>query len=159
MADQALGPVGDGDPKTPKFDAERTCEDFFFLPATEAASTGLKLDERVAPKTGEKVWFPNKNFDSPEGYDWMEGTIESASSEKILVRLPGSLKLQSQSGTPFISAATGRVIGVLVGASREAIIFGNWIIEATPASCLRRGLESPRKLMQLADAAKAELGK
>ncbi len=74
----------------------------------------LELDTRAeGPEIGEVVWLPNKNPNKSIGYSIVTGTVTGVTKTQIKVELDRTIKLQSQSGSPFISAKTGKVIGTL----------------------------------------------
>ena len=156
---EALGPVGDGNPNTSVFDEDGICEDFFFLPVTVETKENqvLQIDERDEVPVGEAVWFPNKNFNNGVGYELEVGVLIESSPERLVVRLARPVEFQSRSGTPFISQKSGKVLGILSGASNQWIDGQQQaLIDLTPASCLRTGLNEQREVMPLELSAKAE---
>lgn len=92
--------------------------DYLLMPAPEAitADLALELDSRPRPKRDERIWFPDKDDSLPLGYRVVAGTVVESEEKYSAVVLDKEITLQSQSGSPFISQATGRVIGTLSGA-------------------------------------------
>ena len=105
--------------------AKNYADDFFMLMINEELPEGvtvLEFDERDAPASGERVWFPNKEPDAKLGYVMVQGQVVIGATDRIVIRLDESVPLQSQSGTPFISQKTGKVIGTLAGGHGATII-------------------------------------
>jgi bifunctional DNase/RNase len=75
----------------------------------------LQLDPRPLPSVGERVWMPNKarGEDAGFGVGWVAGTVSAVAPSYIDVHLDRDPQLQSQSGSPIVSQATGQVIGIL----------------------------------------------
>lgn len=71
----------------------------------------LELDLRLKPDVRERVWFPDKHDNAAEGYLLVEGTVTRSEEQYCAVRLDRQITPQSQSGSPFISQKTGKVIG------------------------------------------------
>ena len=109
---QSWGPPGSQGTTQPVVDLR---SDYLLLPAPEGvpADLALQWDPRLAPDRGERVWFPNKDPDAPLGYQLLPGTVVEARPKYSLVALGQVVKLQSQSGSPVVSQATGKVIGTL----------------------------------------------
>lgn len=150
----ALGPVSDGDPAT----EQSSRDDYFFLPVDADVDPAqvLELDLRDAPEVGEKVWFPDKNFDNGEGFDLRTGEVVEVEPDVIAVRMSDRSKLQSQSGTPFISQKTGLVIGTLIGAYEAN---GAQVIVLCRGRYIREALDADRPEMPFERAARQELGR
>jgi len=89
--------------------------DYFLLvdEGVPEAIVSLKLDDRIKPDVGERVWFPNKNWDALEGHTFVGGTVMESVSEYSLVVLDEDVEMQSQSGSPILSQQTGKVVGTL----------------------------------------------
>jgi hypothetical protein len=98
--------------------------DFVLMPAETlpANCTALELEDVAGYKPGTKLWFPNKDSETPEGYTWAEAEVIEDKKLLITVKFLSKVKLESQSGTPFINQATGKVIGILMGGSEKAIL-------------------------------------
>jgi len=71
----------------------------------------LELDLRLKPEERERVWFPDKHDNAADGYLLVEGTVMRSGEQYCAVRLDRQITPQSQSGSPFISQKTGKVIG------------------------------------------------
>lgn len=110
--------------------------DYFIMPAT-APQLVLEMDDRPLPIVGESIWFPDKDPDEELGYRLMYGTVAKATESYIEVTLDESLELQSQSGSPILSRATGKVIGTL---SRGDVGKGTPSLYLTPAHSIREAL-------------------
>lgn len=152
---RAFGVVGDGDPRTPGPNEYRMGEDFFFLPIDAPVETDqvLELDDRDRPPHGERVWFPSK---VPGGFELLEGRVVEASKGLVVIALDEAVVLRSQSGSPFISQQTGKVIGSFSGSFEDAK--GRTFILLASAAALRAGLAMPRQEMALEAAARMEQG-
>ncbi len=79
----------------------------------------LVLDERAQPDVGERIWFPNKDWNDPVGHVFVTGTVEESGNEYSYIALDEEIELQSQSGSPVISQKTGKVIGTLSRGGHE----------------------------------------
>lgn len=86
------------------------------VPPTESI---LPMDERNEPAVGERVWLPDKNPKFSAGYHVVEGVVTDVAYEYVEVVMYEPVKPQSQSGSPFISQLTGRVIGTWAGGRRK----------------------------------------
>lgn len=93
--------------------------DYLLMPAPESTSLDLtlELDSRPTPAIGERIWFPNKDDTLPLGHRVVAGTVVVADEKHSGIVLDEEIELQSQSGSPFISQATGKVIGTLSSAN------------------------------------------
>ena len=123
--------------------------DFILLPAAEGCfdeNTRLELDDRKRIESGEKLWFPNKDFESPEGHTWIEAEVSEDLGYLIEIKLDGMVVLESQSGSPFISQETGKVVGMLTSAWEED---GRIWVNACPGRNVLRFLEKPREPVPL----------
>lgn len=89
--------------------------DYFIAPVEKSLSPdmALELDDRACPDMNEKVWFPNKSNSSEFGYEWVDGVVEQRSTLSVQVRLAKQITLDSQSGSPVISATNGKVVGTM----------------------------------------------
>lgn len=118
--------------------------DFVLMPAEglppDCAALEIEVIQRY-PK-GAKLWFPNKSGASDIGYDWIEAEIVKDDGHMIRVRLLSKIALQSQSGSPFISQKSGRVVGMLMGGDEKEIFL-------CPARSLARRLEAAPKEVTL----------
>ncbi len=99
----------------------------------------LRLDKRLYPKKGERIWFPNKKHNTPLGFEWVGGSVTDSDIEFIEVTLDRHVPMQSQSGSPVISIKTGRVIGTL---SRCIDDPPRTIIYLCPASSIRKAIRT-----------------
>jgi hypothetical protein len=88
--------------------------DYFILHKEEFETDRptLEFDYRPNPDHGERVWLPNKNSKALTGHDFVEGTIIEANQKHLTVLLDHRIETHSQSGSPFVSQKTGKVIGV-----------------------------------------------
>jgi|GEM_PF-1714599 len=99
----------------------------------------LRLDKRLYPKKGERIWFPNKKHNTPLGFEWVGGSVTDSDIEFIEVTLDRHVPMQSQSGSPVISIKTGHVIGTL---SRCIDDPPRTIIYLCPASSIRKAIRT-----------------
>ncbi|MEX2027356.1 MAG: hypothetical protein WEH44_08640, partial [Pirellulaceae bacterium] len=79
----------------------------------------LEFDQRTEPEVGERIWLPDKDSRLDRGYRLVEGTVSQVKYEYIEVRLDEAIKPQSQSGSPFISQITGKVLGSWAAGKRD----------------------------------------
>ncbi|MBY0526424.1 MAG: hypothetical protein K2R98_23725 [Gemmataceae bacterium] len=109
--------------------------DYLLMPVDEkvADELVLELDTRKQPAVGERVWLPNKDSDAKLGYELVSGKVTEATEKYSTVELDRAIKLQSQSGSPFISQSTGKVIGTL---SRAPGSEGKTVLVLAPARAL-----------------------
>jgi iron-sulfur cluster assembly accessory protein len=112
------GTPGDGGRTEPQPDLRA---DYLLLPAAKAPHRAavLEFDPRPKPALGERIHFPNKDESADPGHKWVEGAVTEADEKSVSVLLDQKIHLQSQSGSPVISQATGRVIGILSLARQE----------------------------------------
>ncbi len=85
------------------------------IPATSV----LEIDDREIAEVDERVWFPNKNPQAPLGYERIDGKITEAQNGYSIVILDTKIDLTTRSGTPVVSAKTGKVIGILTGGGEK----------------------------------------
>jgi hypothetical protein len=97
----------------------------------------LDLDDRPGPKVGERVWFPDKQPGEPGGVRLIEGTVVQVETRFIRVQLDNAIQPQSQSGSPVISQANGKVLGLWGGFSQEK---GKTYLFLNPAPELHKSL-------------------
>ena len=99
----------------------------------------LRLDRRLYPKKGERIWFPNKKHKTTLGFEWVGGSVTDANTKFVEVTLDSHIPLQSQSGSPVISIKTGHVIGTL---SRGIDEPPQTIIYLCPAAAIREAIRT-----------------
>jgi hypothetical protein len=130
------GPPGTGSTDTPTLDLRR---DYLLLPVQDRVPGDLvlELDPRAQPEVKERIWFPNKDKTAPLGYRLVTGTVVAADVKYVSVILDQPVPLVSQSGSPIISQATGRVIGTLSRGGQER---GQTLLILAPASALLEAL-------------------
>jgi hypothetical protein len=122
--------------------------DYLLMPAPESVSAdlALELDPRPKPTRNERIWFPNKDDTLPLGYRVVAGTVVESDETYSVVVLDEEITLQSQSGSPFISQATGKVIGTLssadFGSSRPRLLL-------TPSGAILAALAKDKDLPEL----------
>ena len=141
------GPPGNGGTDTPTLDLRR---DYLLMPVQDRLPDEqvLELDPRAKPEVQERIWFPNKDKAAPSGYRVVTGTVVEADVKYITVILDQPITLVSQSGSPIISQATGRVIGTLSRGGRER---GKTELFLTPATALLEALAKYRDFPKLRD--------
>jgi iron-sulfur cluster assembly accessory protein len=112
------GTPGDGGRTEPQPDLRL---DYLLFPATKAPDRAavLEFDPRPKPTVGERIHFPNKDESADPGHKWVEGAVSEADEKFVTVLLDQKIHLQSQSGSPVISQATGKVIGTLSRARQD----------------------------------------
>ena len=89
--------------------------------------------------------MPDKDARAEHGYHRVEGRVLGVSEQSITVRFDEPFAVHSQSGSPFISQRTGKVIGVFSG-SGPAPGGGMWVMLAPAASiaaAMARATERP----------------
>jgi hypothetical protein len=113
--------------------------DYLLLPAPESIPHELvqELDIRVKPASDETVWFPNKDPSAGLGYQLVTGKVIGADGKNTGVWLDSRVELQSQSGSPIISQATGKVIGTL---SRGSEYKGRTVLWLAPSHAIMAAL-------------------
>ena len=98
--------------------------DFLLLPTAETpancATLQLTSDSGVLKK-GTPLWFPNKNAQADNGYEWVAAEVVEDEGHVIRVKLLSKVKLQSQSGSPFLDRKTNAVVGMLMGGDDKEI--------------------------------------
>ncbi len=124
--------------------------DYFICPVTTPVPPEqvLELDDRPLPGVGERVWFPDKDSKSATelGFEVVEGVVNEAEETHIHLKLDRPIRLQSQSGSPVISQATGKVIGTFArGHPAGTDLF------LTPASSILRALGDDSSFPALED--------
>jgi hypothetical protein len=124
--------------------------DYLLMPAEGKVPDGsvLELDSRKQPNVGERIWFPDKNTQAKLGYRLVTGKVVEATEAYSAVELDHEIKIQSQSGTPFISRWTGKVIGTL---SRAPTLLGKTILFLAPSHALVEALTSNQEFPLLRD--------
>ncbi len=144
---QSWGMPGSGGKETPVLDLR---SDYFIMPVAANLPDDmlLELDERPAPGNGEAVWYPSKSFSHHLGYEWIEGVVDEIVPGHISVRLKKSAVLESQNGSPVISATTGKVIGVLFKGKKRR---GRMVLSLCPAASIRNAIESAEEFPRLKD--------
>ncbi len=75
----------------------------------------LELDPRTTLESNEPVYFHDKCAFDQKGYEILEGAVIRTAPEQYQVMLNQDIKPESQSGSPVISQATGKVIGIVAG--------------------------------------------
>ena len=73
------------------------------------------MDPRTTLDPNERIYFHNKCAFGQKDYAILEGEVIRATSEQYQVMLDQDIKPESQSGSPVISQATGKVIGIVAG--------------------------------------------
>ncbi len=80
----------------------------------------LEFDPRPRCEDGELVWFVDKDgSESAADQRVLTGRVKLESPLAIILTLDDPIKLQSQSGSPFISQKTGKVIGLLCSGGHD----------------------------------------
>ncbi|NQT17707.1 MAG: hypothetical protein HQ582_33435 [Planctomycetes bacterium] len=125
--------------------------DYLILAGDEVAPPHkpLVLDGRPQPKTGERVWLPDKDYDSEKGHTLVAGSVAEAAPEYVLVVLDERIELQSQSGSPVISQQTGKVIGTL---SRGGDSEGESFLILCPSRSILSAIERDAPAIPLREA-------
>lgn len=96
--------------------------DYLLFPADPdiALPHVFEFDQRARVEDGELIWFVDKESSkSAADQRVITGRVTSATAMFLNIQLDEPIELQSQSGSPFISQSTGRVIGILSGAIGE----------------------------------------
>ena len=146
-ASTSWGSVGSAGKMSPEINLR---SDYLLLPVEDALKPEevLEFDLRSMPKVGERVWLPDKKASTEIGHDNVAGTVTEATEKYIAVELDVAIKLQSQSGSPFLSQTTGRVIGTLSMANTST---NPPVIYLTPAEAILRQLAKPDLFPKLRD--------
>lgn len=122
--------------------------DFLVLVAPELKEECSQLEiefvERYAADT--RFWLPNKNAAAPDGYSWVDGVLEQDAGNYLKIRLRQSITVESQSGSPVLNAATGKVAGLIYGAEESG---GYVTLICCPARSLVRWLRRPAAAVSL----------
>lgn len=129
----AWGPMGPAAGES----ADDFRDDYLVMPIEGVKLQSLELDLRDMPEVGEEIWFPDKSDEVDHGHVVREGRVTRATLGVVEVALDDPIELESQSGTPVLSARTNRVLGILGGADSEE---GKRLF-FTPVSVLRSVLE------------------
>ncbi len=89
--------------------------DYLVMPVVETVPDELvlELDPREKPDLRERIWLPNKDAKAGLGYRLVGGEVDEVETTRVTVVLDSDIELTSQSGSPFISQKTGKVIGTL----------------------------------------------
>ena len=123
--------------------------DFVLMPtdSVPAGCATVEVEDTLSYAVGTKLWFPNKSAESPDGYAWAEAEVIEDKGLMISVKFLSEVKLQSQSGSPFINQATGKVIGILMGGDEKEIFL-------CPARSLAKRLKSTATPVPLMESIK-----
>ena len=89
--------------------------DYLVMPVVETVPDELvlELDPREKPDLRERIWLPNKDAKAGLGYRLVGGEVDEVETTRVTVVSDSDIELTSQSGSPFISQKTGKVIGTL----------------------------------------------
>ena len=118
--------------------------DFIILPAEVGCFTDyttLQLDDRKKLEHGEKLWFPDKDFEASVGHNWIEAEVVEDTGHFIEIKLDQLVELVSQSGSPIISQESGKVVGMVTSGEEKD---GHLILYICPARNVLRFLEKER---------------
>jgi hypothetical protein len=123
-------------------------DDFLLMPggALPENTTALKLESVARYEPGTRLWFPNKNRDVEIGHTWIDATVVEDAGAWIEVRLGEKITVQSQSGSPVLNAATGKVVGMVQGAEEQQ---GRTVLFLCPARGLVKFLGRKQRLYPL----------
>lgn len=123
-------------------------DDFVLLPCNAPPEEGLALQlEQVARyESGTRLWFPNKNRQVELGHEWIDAAVVEDLGHLIRVKLSASVVMNSQSGSPLLNAATGKVIGMVNGGEEER---GAIILTLCPARAVLKHLGRRQELTSL----------
>ena len=96
-------------------------DDFLLLPCTKPPEEGtpLHLENVEHYASGTRLWFPNKTRDIDLGHQWIDATVVEDLGYLIKVQLRDPIAIESQSGSPVLSADTGKVIGMVQAGAEE----------------------------------------
>lgn len=134
----AWGPIGPCDSES----ADDMRDDYLVMPTPPLPGLQpLQLDPRDEIPVGEAVWFPDKDDGATAGHVVRTGRVTRSSRGALEVALDQPIVLESQSGTPVLSEASNRVIGILGGADSEQ---GQRLYFA-PASVLRAVMDDEQR--------------
>ena len=119
-------------------------DDFLLLPCSTLpdSSTALELENIERYTAGTRLWFPNKNREIETGHEWVDATVVEDLGYLIKVRLRDPVTLDSQSGSPLLSADTGKVIGMLQSGEEEN---GKILLTLCPARSIVKFLSRPQR--------------
>ncbi len=123
-------------------------DDFVLLPCNAPPEEGLALQlEQVARyEPGTRLWFPNKNRQLELGHEWIDAIVVEDLGHLIRVKLSAGIVMNSQSGSPLLNAATGKVIGMVNGGEEER---GAIILTLCPARSVLKHLGRRQELTSL----------
>jgi hypothetical protein len=109
---KSWGSVGRAGTMNPEIDLR---SDYLLMPVEDSVvpEEVLEFDLRSLPAVGERVWLPDKDPSAEIGHHNVAGTVTEATEKYLVVELDVVIKLQSQSGSPFLSQTTGKVLGTL----------------------------------------------
>ena len=129
--------------------------DFVVMPMEGVfpGASGLELESVPTYPVGTKVWFPSKDPEKPIGYTWIPAQVVGDEGHLIEVKLLEKVKMGSQSGSPFINDATGKVIGLLQGGKE---VDGLFVLTLCPARGVLKHLETTTETMPLAKSISKE---
>jgi hypothetical protein len=124
--------------------------DYLLMPAPETipVDLALDLDPRTQPQVNERIWFLNKSDTEELGYELLQGRVVQSDEKYSVVTLDQQIALQSQSGSPFISQSTGKVIGTLSSAEMSGATVR---LLLTPSKAILDALAAGREFPQLRD--------
>jgi hypothetical protein len=78
------------------------------------------FDPRPRVEEDELIWFVDKDGSmSADDQRVVSGSVTFVNPLALIIELDEPIKLQSQSGSPFISQKTGKVIGILSSATQD----------------------------------------
>ncbi len=125
------------------------------------AGVVLELDPRTAIDPNERVYFHDKCAFGQKNYAILEGLLIRTAPEQYEVMLYQDIRPESQSGSPVISQATGKVIGIVAeagasGGDVTSMLLGVGgrsprILVLTPSSAILKALEECRDFPLLRD--------
>ena len=123
-------------------------DDFLLLPlsAEPEGTRALVLEQVERYSPGERLWFPNKTRESEFGHEWIDATVIEDAGHLIKVRLRDPVTLESQSGSPLLNAATGKVVGMVHSGTEEE---GKVILTLCPARSIAKYLARRHTLSPL----------
>jgi hypothetical protein len=102
-----------------QFDQRR---DYLLFPAEPDIEVPhvFEFDPRPRVEDEELIWFVDKDGSkSAADQRVVSGSVTLESPLALIIELDEPIKLQSQSGSPFISQKTGKVIGILSSATQD----------------------------------------
>ncbi len=122
--------------------------DFLLLPCNAPPEEGvaLQLEDVARYEPGTRLWFPSKSRQVETGHDWIDATVVEDLGHLLRVRLASSITLESQSGSPLLNAATGKVVGMIHSGTDER---GATILTLCPARSIVKFLGRRQELTSL----------